>query len=342
LLWIALKCRLFGVVGALSGVCFTMCAIFGTKPRKGEVEPARTGFSGSFQCACLNCKVFNEQKAGYYMSATPTPALHQTLTALLPSPRPSSSPNVFARTEEKYLLDSGSADLFCALLGNRLALDGNGEALIGSLYLDTPSNQLIRRSIEKPDYKEKLRIRIYGPARTPEHQAFLELKKKLNGTVYKRRVGMTLQEAKALVEQGQQPYTPFEGKPEKVALNRQILEELNFSLQRYGKLGPAIRLDYEREAYNYQPENGSVVRITIDRDVLWRPGDWDFANLNGHSLLAPEQRIMEIKTSGALPLEMVHALAELEIYPRSFSKVGTAYQQFCKEGMKFWTPSVLS
>ena len=47
--------------------------------------------------------------------------------------------------------------------------------------------RLIRASLEKPAYKEKLRLRSYGVTE-PGGEVFLELKKKYKGIVYKRRI----------------------------------------------------------------------------------------------------------------------------------------------------------
>lgn len=96
---------------------------------------------------------------------------------------------VFKRSEIKYIITKSQYLLICGLLKDRMHPDEYGKSVICNLYLDTPDFLLIRRSIEKPVYKEKLRVRSYGVA-TNNTPVYLELKKKFKGVVYKRRVGL--------------------------------------------------------------------------------------------------------------------------------------------------------
>jgi hypothetical protein len=281
------------------------------------------------------------------------------------------STNVFARTEEKYLLESGVSEKLHFLLGSALELDGYGSTLISNIYLDTPDHLLVRRSIEKPDFKEKLRIRTYGNVMNDTHPAFLELKKKYLGTVYKRRVQMTLREALRFVDEGIVPLSPYQGSASKVALNQQIMDEMQWTLEHYGSLQPSLSVTYERCAYTYTSQ-GSSLRLTLDCNVNWqtlqapsgsvilrevaestwqtsRSGRGGTTGLTGDVsvstksdltqkrplstlLLPPDTCIMEIKTSGALPLEFTRALNDLKLFPQSFSKVGHAYEAFINKG----------
>jgi hypothetical protein len=251
------------------------------------------------------------------------------------------SPSVFARREEKYLLAPGVREKLTSLLGSALEMDGRGKARIGSLYLDTPDDLLIRRSVEKPDFREKLRVRTYGRVCDSNHPAFLEIKRKYLGTVYKRRVRMTLREARRFVEGGVMPLSPYQGDAARVVLNRQILEELRWALARYGTLAPSLYVGYERCAYTYRAQ-GASLRLTIDSDVSYREGRWEGAwaeerhgenhrNQN-HLLLPSGSCLMELKTSAALPLALTRALDELGLYPRGFSKVGNAYGALTDKG----------
>jgi hypothetical protein len=235
--------------------------------------------------------------------------------------------SVFARKEKKYLLAPGMTERLFAQLGDALTEDGLGPTRIANLYLDTPDHLLIRRSIEKPDFKEKLRVRTYGRVTSDSHPAFLEVKKKYLGTVYKRRVRMTLGEARRFVEDGIAPSPSRLSSPEKVALNRQIMAEMQWALRHYGALAPVFQAEYERCAYVYRAEDTSL-RLTIDSGVSWREGMWDMTNDcdQSHPLLTAGICLMEIKTSAPLPLSLTHVLDELELYPRSFSKAGCAYR----------------
>ena len=84
---------------------------------------------------------------------------------------------VFQRYEFKYLLTRGQQARLLSAAGARLRPDEYSHSSIRNLYLDTPDFRLIRRSLEKPVYKEKMRIRCYGPAH-PDSPVFVELKKK--------------------------------------------------------------------------------------------------------------------------------------------------------------------
>lgn len=129
--------------------------------------------------------------------------------------------DVFARYEKKYKLTLSQYAALRRWLQDRMEVDSYGLHTICNIYYDTPDFQLIRTSLEKPVYKEKLRLRSYGVpgGDTP---VFVELKKKLDGVVYKRRVSLPLREAKR--------YLAYEGRPD---LDCQILREIDWALARY-------------------------------------------------------------------------------------------------------------
>lgn len=103
-------------------------------------------------------------------------------------------PMTFQRYETKYMLSPIMARKLRKSLPGHLQMDEYGLDTICSLYYDTLDHQLIRRSLEKPVYKEKLRLRSYGPAKETS-PIYVELKKKYEGIVYKRRERMILSEA---------------------------------------------------------------------------------------------------------------------------------------------------
>jgi len=218
----------------------------------------------------------------------------------------------FERHEVKYLLDSRQRSaLERAMLGHMQA-DEYGESTICSLYYDTPDNRLIRRSLDKPDYKEKLRLRSYGRTK-PDGNVFVELKKKYNGIVYKRRVSMTEREATAFLA-GRAP----------MPKDCQIGREIDWFMKFYRTLAPAMYLCYDRIAY-FCPEDDGL-RITFDRNIRWRTDDLTLtAAPGGELLIRPDQSLLEIKTGTAMPLWLTRALTENGIKKTSFSKYGTAY-----------------
>ena len=110
--------------------------------------------------------------------------------------------HTFERYEKKFLLSGEQYRRLMSIVGDRLAQDAYGRSTVLSVYLDTPDRRLIRASLEKPAYKEKLRVRSYGVPGM-EDEVFVELKKKYRGVVYKRRVCLPLREARAWVLGGQ-------------------------------------------------------------------------------------------------------------------------------------------
>ena len=219
---------------------------------------------------------------------------------------------VFERHEKKYRLTEEKYLLLTKKLTEYMKGDQYGKHTICSLYFDTDDYFLVGRSLEKPEYKEKLRLRSYGIP-TQDSTVFLELKKKLSDITYKRRIPMTLAEDGRYLEEGQLP--------EKT---EQILEEIDWFI-RYYKTSAKVLLFYERIAL-YGIEDNSL-RITFDSNIRFRTERLDFSQGDGGTLLlAPGERIMELKIDGVIPVWLSGMLSELDIYPVSFSKYGTAYR----------------
>lgn len=220
---------------------------------------------------------------------------------------------IFKRYELKYMLTKEQKDHVVRAIEPFMALDEYGRTTIRNIYFDTDSYRLIRHSIEKPAYKEKLRIRSYSQA-NPDSTVFVELKKKYKHIVYKRRISLTEKDAMEWIcgEHACRKKT-------------QITDEIDYFLAYYETLHPTVFLSYEREAY-YTKEPGDF-RVTFDDTILCRQNDLSLeSEIYGTPLLDDDMTLMEIKCSGAVPLWMVHILSEEQIYKTSFSKYGTAYQ----------------
>ena len=227
---------------------------------------------------------------------------------------------VFERVERKFLLTPAQYAGLMRTLPEYMQADQYGESTILSLYLDTEDSLLIRRSLEKPVYKEKLRLRSYGVPREMDN-VFLEVKKKVRGVVYKRRICLPLAQAMECLAQGSVP-----------AADGQIGREIAYMLRRY-RLRPAVLLAYDRTAYAELEPSPNRLRITIDRDIRSRQTDLDLRlGSAGESLLAPGMRLMEIKTAHAIPLWLCAALDQNEIRPTSFSKYGRVYEAHMRAG----------
>ncbi len=220
----------------------------------------------------------------------------------------------FERSEKKYLLTTAQYEALRKVLDEHMVADKYKYYTVCNLYFDTEHNDLIRRSIEKPRYKEKMRLRSYGTV-SGEDKVFLEIKKKFKGVVYKRRIVLPYKEAVAYIYDGVPPSD-----------TGQIFREIDYFIRFYNA-APKLYLSYDREALcGVGGEKG--LRVTFDRNIQSRTYDLDLAvPPSGEQLLEPDQWLMEIKAPGAVPLWLSDALTSLAIYPTSFSKYGRIYSR---------------
>ena len=220
---------------------------------------------------------------------------------------------VMKRFELKYLLSPQQKDYLCPALEGRMQVDAFGLSSIASLYYDTPDYRLIRASLEKPAFKEKLRLRSYGLA-TEGSPVYLELKRKHDGVVYKRRVQTTVPQANAFVA----------GAGE-IGPEGQIQRELTYFRDFYRTLVPACLIIYDRTAY-FEPDGD--LRLTIDDRPRYRTERLDLTeSMEGLPLLEDGWSILEVKVQRAMPLWLSSILSAGGIYKSSFSKYGEAYRR---------------
>ena len=219
----------------------------------------------------------------------------------------------FKRYELKYLMDQQQFKEVKRAIDDNMRIDGFGHSLINNIYLDTENYLLARRSIDKPVYKEKLRIRSYGTVKEDD-PVFVELKKKYESVVYKRRLSMPLNEAMEWFT-SVNAYHP----------DTQIGREIDYTRQRYEGIGPRMLLSYEREAY--RPIDGSDLRITLDTNIRARLEDVDLTSIPGGIDVAPKGAVlMEVKTLYGFPSWLNSVLSANRVYKISFSKYGNAYK----------------
>lgn len=220
---------------------------------------------------------------------------------------------IFKRYEFKYMINAKQREKIVKAISAYMQPDEYGRVTVRNIYFDTDDFLLIRRSIEKPVYKEKLRIRSYYRT-DADSKVFVELKKKYKSVVYKRRVVMPQDEAMAWVC----------GDAE-CPRQTQITDEIDYFVDFYKTLHPAVFLSYEREAY--AALDGSDFRITFDDTVLCRQNDLSLCReAYGIPILPDGMSIMEIKCSGGIPLWMTELLTREHIYKTPFSKYGNAYE----------------
>lgn len=225
---------------------------------------------------------------------------------------------VFKRNELKYMITIDQKKRILKTINKYMQLDKYGRTTIRNIYFDTPNYRLIRRSIEKPAYKEKLRIRSYKLAED-DSIVFVEVKKKYDSIVYKRRIAIPLNDAMDMV-----------CNKNKLNNETQISNEISYFISFYENLQPTVFLSYEREAY-FCLENTDL-RITFDENILYRDYDLDLCkDAYGDLVLDEGYSMMEIKCSYGMPLWLTKLLSEEHIYKTSFSKYGTAYQMIFKK-----------
>ena len=255
----------------------------------------------------------------------------------------------FARYEMKFLIPAAECEPFRREMEKVFQLDQYGLSKILNIYYDTGSFDLVSRSLKKPNYKEKLRLRSYGVP-TADSPVFAELKKKVSGIVYKRRSEMTYREAERLLNRYAAPAAAVRGEMPGGAADRgrdgglplwefplpdtQINRELRYVTDFYHP-EPKMVLCYDREAFflRRDPE----VRLTIDRNIRYRTEDLDLTHGDGGTVLdLGGGQLLELKVAGAMPADLSRMFARHRVYPVSFSKYGKIYETLYARGANVW------
>ena len=212
----------------------------------------------------------------------------------------------FERYEKKYIISKTQASEMIAFLKLHMALDRhhNPEHIvpykIHSYYLDDHEAHIIKKSIEKPSYKEKYRLRWYNDLT----KLFLEVKIKHLKRSHKKRFEITQKELEL------QDYRTLI----KTSYHYGYLNALTHaSIEKY------CLIDYERIAFD---DTDKGIRVTFDFNV-----SYTFDNAS-YPLHDEDFVILEIKYRDAFPIFLSSYLSEHKIYSRSLSKIGRSYQQY--------------
>ena len=218
---------------------------------------------------------------------------------------------IFKRVEIKYLLDEEKMNELIKRIKPYLEKDKYFKFEIFNIYFDNKENELIYTSLDKPLFKEKVRVRTYAtPAK--DDDVFLEIKNKYNGVVGKRRIKISLNDYYAFISN-------------KSKIDNQILKEIKYHLDYY-HLEPKIFIAYDRISYRGIDDN--EFRITFDSNLRSRRDDLRLElGSYGKLYFDKPHYIMEVKTLSTLPLWFTKILSELKIYPKSFSKYGSIYKK---------------
>ncbi|GIP29024.1 molecular chaperone [Paenibacillus sp. J23TS9] len=228
---------------------------------------------------------------------------------------------VFNRYENKYLMDTKAFyNIYNDLMAYMEPDENNKDDkfyTISNLYYDTEHHSLIRTSLAKPKYREKLRIRSYGVPGS-DAKVYLELKKKVFGLVNKRRTSLRLDEAYEFIRTGAAPAY-------RKGMNEQVIREIEYFLSRY-ELQPMVYLAYDRIAL-FCKDNRDL-RITFDTNIRSRRYDLKLeAGDYGEQLMERGQWLMEVKAEKTIPVWLSKMLSEHQMYRTSFSKYGNEYKK---------------
>lgn len=222
--------------------------------------------------------------------------------------------NTFKRYEKKYMITEEQYKKIMEQLKYYVIKDEFGSYTVCNLYFDTDSYEIIRRSIDRPIYKEKLRVRSYG---VPDENdiIFLELKKKYKKEVFKRRILLTVKEFEDYIYRGIHPNE-----------STQILSEIDYYMNMYNPY-PRIFIACEREALKGKDDES--LRITFDKNIRFREHSLSLLKgTEGTPIIDEDTYLMEIKAEGSMPLWLSHLLNSMNIYPQSFSKYGYCYKNY--------------
>jgi len=240
--------------------------------------------------------------------------------------------SVFKRYEIKYMVTAEQKERILNAMMLHMEMDKFGRSTVRNIYFDTDDFVLARHSIAKPDFKEKLRVRSYSKA-DADSTVFVELKRKFDGVVYKRRVGMREADAMRWMAGSEDP----SAMSRLTAGSPQVTNEIEYFKDMYNGLKPVLYLSYDREAYRMKSgadaiDGGAEFRVTFDSNIRCRENYLTLrSEAYGTDMLDQSMVLMELKCPGAIPLWMTEVLSAEHIYKTSFSKYGNAYCRFMSE-----------
>ena len=215
---------------------------------------------------------------------------------------------IIDRYEQKYFITNEQYNSLIEKVGSNLEKDKYFKERIYNIYFDNDNMDLINRSMDKPMYKEKVRLRSYEVP-NDDSIVFLEIKKKYKDNSNKRRIELTYKDALNYIYNGILP------------VNNQIMNEIDYCFKKYN-LKPKTGINYDRIAYYFKEDKN--VRLTFDNNVEYR---FNNKEINNSNILFKNGYIMEIKTFNGLPKWFIDVLNELNIYPVSYSKIGKIYSK---------------
>ena len=232
------------------------------------------------------------------------------------------------RVEEKYLITKEQKTALLKKITKNLKRDEFYKEEVLSIYFDTAGNDLAIKSIDRPEFREKFRARMYKMTRG-KSSVFLEVKSKMAAKKVKignkRRLVLSEREFEKFMKGAKLEELAKEGD----FRQKQIARELAY-LMDYYKLEPKIMVMSDRIAFKGKAE--AEFRLTFDENLRFREDNLSFRKGSKGEKYFPTTNepkkciIMEVKTMSAMPPWFVNELSRLKIYPSRFSKYGKIYQ----------------
>jgi hypothetical protein len=226
--------------------------------------------------------------------------------------------NIFNRFEIKFLTDIEKAKIFEKTVAEYMEADRFSKTTgksysVYNIYFDNSSDDIIRHSLSKPYYKEKLRLRTYNLTEGP---LFLEIKKKIGNVISKRRVAIA---RKNLFQNNNFTAQIIN----KSFTEKQIYREIEYFIN-FTNVFPKVFIAYDRVAYTGKGKE--YFRVTFDTNIRTRRENIFFdSGGEGEALIDNDTCVLEVKHTGAIPLWLTAELSRLRIYKQSFSKYGNEY-----------------
>ncbi len=233
---------------------------------------------------------------------------------------------IFNRYERKYIITTQQKEELYSFFKEYLIEDpysiGGKEYTIYNLYFDTHDFSIIRNSVQKPIFKDKLRLRSYQSPLSDNDLVFLEIKKKYEGRINKRRVILTYKDAILYLSQGIMPHF-------NQYIDQQIMSEIDYFI-RIHRANPGAFIKYNRIALMSPNDQ---LRVTFDHQIVFRNDRLDLNIAEGQQVLSDHDYwLMEVKCDNNFPFWLARKLSDYHIYSQSFSKYGKAYQKYLLVG----------
>ncbi len=228
--------------------------------------------------------------------------------------------HTFERREKKMLIDNTQVNDFVNDILEYMTPDeynvGGEPYMISNIYFDDDGDNVIRHSVSKPQFKEKLRIRSYGVP-DKDTKVYIEIKRKLKGIGTKRRAKLPLWQLNEYLEMGKHP----DGIK---YIDEQVLREIDYYRATY-HVSPKIYISYMRNAYFGKEDK--KFRLTLDKEITTRRYDLDLSlGSYGEQLLPEGKTLLEVKFEGAVPLWFARIMSKYSLSFTPYSKYGTEFK----------------